>query len=288
MSYYLTKNNIKNLNISIDELKSKIEDFNKRDLYLFEEGLRFDISSLIIKKNCIILKIDNIKSVIFEEDAYIMFQKVDYNNSISHYKGGIMQFLSNNQTFHISVFEYLYIITVHLLDDEFNLIFHEFKEINKLEIDNKFIQLQSKLLNLEFRVNELHTMTKELIDNKDDLKEITFNKVNKDEVEKLIENYKYKVEDIYNDIKKLVKEMHNNQQVANIKLAQDRNKIAKINLNLSIISLSLSLGAFVGNMFGMNLLNHLEDSKNAFYIVISLSFLLVFISFLIQREIFKF
>lgn len=288
MSYYLTKNNIKNLNISIDELKSKIEDFNKRDLYLFEEGLRFDISSLIIKKNCIILKIDNIKSVIFEEDAYIMFQKVDYNNSISHYKGGIMQFLSNNQTFHISVFEYLYIITVHLLDDEFNLIFHEFKEINKLEIDNKFIQLQSKLLNLEFRVNELHTMTKELIDNKDDLKEITFNKVNKDEVEKLIENYKYKVEDIYNDIKKLVKEMHNNQQVANIKLAQDRNKIAKINLNLSIISLSLSLGAFVGNMFGMNLLNHLEDNKNAFYIVISLSFLLVFISFLIQREIFKF
>ena len=288
MSYYLTKSIIKKSNVSIEDLKSKIIDFNKRDLYLFEEGLRFDISSLIIKKNCIILKIDNIKSVIFEEDAYIMFQKIDNNNSISHYKGGIMQFLANNQTFHISVFEYLYMITVHLLDDEFNLIFHEFKEINKLEIDNKFIQLQSKLLNLEFRVNELHTMTKELIDNKDDLKEITFNKIDKDEVEKLIENYKYKVEDIYNDIKKLVKEMHNNQQVANIKLAQDRNKIAKINLNLSIISLSLSLGAFIGNMFGMNLQNHIEDNNNAFYIVISLSFLLVILSFLIQREIFKF
>ena len=139
--------------------------------------------------------------------------------------------------------------------------------------------MQSSLLNLEFRVKELTSLTDDLKNNDIDLKGITFDKIDKNEIELLIENYNVKLEDINNDIKKLVKEMDNIQKITNIKLAQDRNNIAKINLNLSIISFSLSIGAFIGNMFGMNLKNHMENSNYIFFIVVFISIIVIFLSY---------
>lgn len=287
-TYHVTRKSFKSMIFSLDDLKTKINNLNKRDLYLFDESIRFHISSLIIKSNCIILKLDNIKSVIFEDEAYIIFQNIDINKVASHYKGGLVKFLENNIIFHLSIFEYLFILTVHQLDEELTEISNKFKLVNKIDIDSKFIQIQSSLLNLEFRVKELHALTEDLIDNKDDLKEITFNKIESTEVEKILESYYIKLEDIYNDIKKLVKEMDNIQKIANIKLAQDRNKIAKINLDLSILSLCISFGGYIGNIFGMNLKNHMEENNYTFFIVSILSVCTVVISFKIQKEIYKF
>ena len=287
-TYHVTGNSFKNMIFSLDDLKTKINNLNKRDLYLFDESIRFHISSLVIKNNCIILKLDNIKSVIFENEAYIIFQNIDINKIASHYKGGLVKFLENNTVFHLSILEYLFIITVHQLDEELTEISNKFKLVNKIDIDNKFIQIQSSLLNLEFRVKELHTLTEDLKENKDDLNEIALGKIDSSEVEKMLESYYMKLEDIYNDIKKLVKEMDNIQKIANIKLAQDRNKIAKINLDLSILSLCISIGGYVGNIFGMNLKNHIEKNNYTFFIISTMSLGVILISYIIQKNMFKF
>lgn len=289
LSYKISKSSCEKItNLSINDLKDKITNFNKRDLYFFDNDVRFDISSLVIKKNCLILKFDNIMSVIFEEEAYITFQNFENYKILDHYKGGLLQFITNSSIFHISILEYVFITIVHLLDDEFNKLSIEFKNINKLDINYKFIDLQSSLLNLEFRVKELTSLTDDLKSNDIDLKGITFDKIDKNEIELLIENYNVKLEDINNDIKKLVKEMDNIQKITNIKLAQDRNNIAKINLNLSIISFSLSIGAFIGNMFGMNLKNHMENSNYIFFIVVFISIIVTFFSYFVQKHTFKF
>jgi len=78
---------------------------------------------------------------------------------------------------------------------------------NKFIIDTNLITLQSNLINLEYRIKELHTITVNLIKNKTDLKMLTFNKIDEYQLEQLIENYNLKIEDIYNDTLKLIKEI---------------------------------------------------------------------------------
>ena len=283
MNYYkITKDNLKNDMINLNLLKSKIEDYNRRDLYFIESDVRFDISSLIIKKNCIICKLDNIKVIIFLDEAHVIYNNLLLENEIK-------LFLNNQNPFHLNILEFLLIKVTDTLENEFTNMFNNYLLIrnDEYEINKNFIVLQSNLINLEYRVKELHSVTEELLNNKEDLKKLTFNKCEESNTEELIENYDLKLEDIYNDITKLVKEMDNVQKVANIKLAKDRNKFAILNLYISYISLSVSIGSFIGSMFGMNLKNYLETSKFGFVLVLNISLFLIFALSIIQIYYFK-
>ena len=252
--YYITKDLIKIINISLIDLSEKILNYNKRDFYFLDSSINFDISSLTIKKNCIIFKFDNIKGVIFKDDAYVIFDILNISN--------INIFSESNLPFHLNVMEYLLNIVIESFDNEFNENFLNIN--NNLDLSTILINKQSKLLNLEYRVKELQTITEDLIKNKDDLNRLTFKQIQYEDVEQMIENYNFKIDDIYYDISKLLKEIDNNQKIENIKLAQDRNKYALMNLYISFISLSFSFGSFIGSMFGMNLKNYIEYSNISF------------------------
>jgi len=281
--YKINKNEIKVEMLNINSLKDSIENYNRRDLHFIENDVRFDISSLTIKKNCIIGKLDNIKLLIFLNEAYVIYN----NNNLNDIE--LKSFLYNQNIFHLTLFEFFLIKVINTLENEFTVIFNNFLLIrnNKYEIGKSFIILQSNLINLEYRVKEIHSITEQLLNNKEDLQKLTFNTCELDKIEELIENYDFKLEDIHNDIAKLVREMDNIQKVENIKLAKDRNKFAIQNLYISYISLSVSIGSFIGSMFGMNLKNYLETNNFGFFIVVSLSFALVLASAIIQICIFR-
>ena len=280
--FLINESSIKNISLNFNEIKTKINNYNKRDLYFFDNIMRFDISSLSIKDNCIICKLDSLKAIIFNEESYVSYDFI--------YLGNILNCYNNEDIFHLYLLEYFFSIIIDKFEDEFNLIFKEFSNIdpnNKYEINNNFIKLQSNLLNLEYRIKELHSITERLSEDKDELNLLTFNKCDNKIPEDLIENCHLKIEDVYNDIKKLVKEMDNVQKITNIKLAKDRNKFAIINLYVSFMTLSMSLGSFIGSMYGMNLNNNYENSNSAFYIIFIISFGLIFISLYLQVRIFK-
>ena len=281
--YKINKNEIKVEMLNINSLKDSIENYNRRDLHFIENDIRFDISSLTIKKNCIISKLDNIKLLIFLNEAYVIYN----NNNLNDIE--LKSFLYNQNIFHLTLFEFFLIKVINTLENEFTVIFNNFLLIrnNKYEIGKSFIILQSNLINLEYRVKEIHSITEQLLNNKEDLQKLTFGTCELDKIEELIENYDFKLEDIHNDIAKLVREMDNIQKVENIKLAKDRNKFAIQNLYISYISLSVSIGSFIGSMFGMNLKNYLETNNFGFFIVVSLSFVLVLASAIIQICIFR-
>jgi magnesium transporter len=280
--YKINSNEIKVEMLNLDSLKNIIENYNRRDLHFIENDVRFDISSLTIKKNCIIAKLDNVKLIIFLNEAYVIF-----NNNLND--GEIRSYLYNQNIFHLTLFEFFLIKVINTLENEFTIMFNNFLLIrnDKYEINKNFIILQSNLINLEYRVKELHSITEQLLNNKEDLQKLTFNTCELDRIEELIENYDFKLEDIHNDIAKLVREMDNIQKVENIKLAKDRNKFAIQNLYISYISLSVSIGSFIGSMFGMNLKNYLENNSFGFFIVVSLSIILVIGSSLFQISIFR-
>ena len=280
--YKINSNEINVEMLNLDSLKNIIENYNRRDLHFIENDVRFDISSLTIKKNCIIAKLDNVKLIIFLNEAYVIL-----NNNLNDVE--LRSFLYNQNIFHLTLFEFFLIKVINTLENEFTIMFNNFLLIrnDKCEINKSFIILQSNLINLEYRVKELHSITEQLLNNKEDLQKLTFNTCELDKIEELIENYDFKLEDIHNDIAKLVREMDNIQKVENIKLAKDRNKFAIQNLYISYISLSVSIGSFIGSMFGMNLKNYLENNSFGFFIVVSLSFILVIGSALFQISIFR-
>lgn len=267
MKCYTINSNIITLeDISLDKLKVEIEDFNKRDFYFLDVNLRFDISSLTIKKNCVICKFDNIKAIIFKDNCYIFYDLIE----------NIEQHLVSGTPFHINILEFLFIIVVNIFEKEFSEIYELFN--NKLKVDNNFINLQSRLVNLEYRVKELHTVTKELIENNEDMQSLTFELYDKELLEQMIENYDLKIEDVYYDIVKLLNEFDNIQKIKNIKLAEDRNKYALMNLYISFISLGFSFGAFASSIFGMNLDNFIEDNKYSFiYVILAILFIMALI-----------
>ena len=47
-----------------------------------------------------------------------------------------------------------------------------------------------------------------------------------------------------------------------------RNRLLYIQIIVSVASLAVSLGSFVGSIFGMNVINHYEDNQNTFRIIV--------------------
>ena len=280
--YKINSNEIKIEMLNLNLLKNNIKNYNRRDLHFIENDIRFDISSLTIKKNCIIAKLDNIKLILFLNEAYAILK-----NKLNDVE--LNSFLYNQNIFHLTLFEFFLIKVINTLENEFTIMFNNFLLIrnDKCEINKTFIILQSNLINLEYRVKELHSITEQLLNNKEDLQKLTFNTCELDKIEELIENYDFKLEDIHNDIAKLVREMDNIQKVENIKLAKDRNKFAIQNLYISYISLSVSIGSFICSIFGMNLRNNLENNSFSFFIVVNLSLILVLGSAIFQISIFR-
>ena len=119
-----------------------------------------------------------------------------------------------------------------------------------------------------------------------DIEEKRVKNIDETTIEDMIDNYNLKFQDLDNDVTKLTREIENVQNLFNIDLAKKRNVYAIFNIYISIASLSLSFGSYIGSMFGMNLNNKFEDSNTAFIATFLLSIFLVFISSLIQIRYF--
>ena len=83
--YRIDKQSIKSSSLNLEDIKDKIKNYNKRDLYFFDNRIRFDISSLNIKKNSIICKLDSLKAIIFEDECYVLYNYADISNIVSNF-----------------------------------------------------------------------------------------------------------------------------------------------------------------------------------------------------------
>lgn len=259
--FKITCDQSEEVSISIDELKNLICDYNKRDFYFLDNRINFDISSLTIKKECLIGKFDHIKAVIFLKHAYLMTDSFNFFD--------FQQFQEDSKSpCHLIILEFIFYQVLESFDREFSNYFDSYLRVkDKYDINNSFIQLQTSLLNLEYRVKEFKNIPENLLENDEDLHQLSFNLITNEDLEQILENYDLKLDDIYNDISKLLREMDNVQKIANIKLAKDRNKYALFNLYISFISLSFSFGSWIGSLFGMNVDNQIEENPYSFSII---------------------
>lgn len=284
--------------INFQKLKDQIENFNMREMYIVDEKYCFDISSFIIKNNCILIKFDFIRGIIFSENVYLLdIKKTDVQKTIISLKGFSKNY-DKKKKFHLYIIDILFTYFCNYFYEIVQNITSEISNNNE-NIKNgnynytSFINLQSKLINLEYRIKELKNITEEIINNKEDIREILFIKNEKndkeiiDYVEEMFDNYFLKFQDLENDINRLTREMDNTQKIVNMNLLKQRNFYAIFHTYISMITLSLSFGSFIGSMFGMNLNNYLEENDYAFYITLIGTLFFVILICYIQFKFFK-
>jgi len=89
-------------------------------------------------------------------------------------------------------------------------------------------------------------------------------------LEMLFENYLNEVEWISAELEEEVDEIRNTEENVVLQLDLLRNRILKVELQLSIGSFVVTCGALVTGLFGMNLLNRFEQHPAVFYLVTTL------------------
>mmetsp|Transcript_20176 Transcript_20176/g.38333 ORF Transcript_20176/g.38333 Transcript_20176/m.38333 type:complete len:223 (-) Transcript_20176:79-747(-) len=89
-----------------------------------------------------------------------------------------------------------------------------------------------------------------------------------DEPELILEAYLQQALSIVNELDILKGQIMTTEEQINMTLDAIRNRLLYINTLLSVASLCVAMGSFIGSLFGMNLTNPLEDDGGAFMRVI--------------------
>ena len=219
--------------LNLDQIKNLIENFNNREFYIIDSRYSFDISSIIIKKKCILLKLDFIRAIVKKDSIHIInINSIDFDLIKKNIKSNLFLY-DKTKIFHLYFIDILFTEISNFFEKVISKITPQISDSIELikngnYIYKDFLLLQSELLNLEYRVKELKNVTEEILNNKNDIKELIFSDDTEifNNTEEMIENYYLKFQDLSNDIGRLTREMDNVQKIVNIDLAKKRNNYA--------------------------------------------------------------
>ncbi|KAN0063482.1 magnesium ion transporter [Thecaphora frezii] len=87
-----------------------------------------------------------------------------------------------------------------------------------------------------------------------------------DELELLLESFDKQVEEVVAETEQIHNDMSNTQEVVELILDNNRNKLLALDLRTSIATLGISAGTLWAGLFGMNLTSHFEEDQYAFFV----------------------
>ena len=277
-------------------------DMQERDLHIIDPTDKSNISVLLIKKNCILIKLDYLRCILLSNKLYIF----SINNSQSRQfldflKKHYMENKESNNPFEFIILEAMLINVCNLLEENLSSISKQvnsfLEQISKSVNNYKLsVPIQIELLKKEFQIKEVKDLIMEVLQSDEDMANmyLTRNETiteldesNHEELEVLLENYEKLVDEINDKLKRMIREIDITQKIANLGLATTRNDIAILNTKISMMSISLSFGSLVASIFGMNLKNSYENNSIAFIIVSSIIVSLFITSMIISLIIYK-
>ncbi|KAL7408831.1 hypothetical protein BDY24DRAFT_356684 [Mrakia frigida] len=111
------------------------------------------------------------------------------------------------------------------------------------------------------------------------------------EIEILLESVQRQVEEIVNEVETTVTNVQSTQEIVELILDANRNKLLGLDLQVSIATLGVGSSALVAGLFGMNLQTHYESDPFAWYFIslfaISFAYLLTYLGFRRLRSVMK-
>jgi magnesium transporter len=271
-----------------DEIKNNlIPEIQPRDFNLLDKNNNYKISTLIIRKSGYLLKLYNFRCIVTSSKAYI-FNTENFNlvNFIAffNYSFNNSNMVSISLPYELRFLELILIYVCNQTDitiDQLTVLVNQisFEDLESSNLKN-ILSLQNKLTNAEQEYIEIKNVISELVESSEDMFDMFLSKKSVDndnlikddelkleEFERLLDNYNNQLNEDINLIKKLIKEIENKLRLADISLADFRNRIALYNTKISILSISISIGSFIAAIYGMNLKNHIENLEGGLYII---------------------
>lgn len=284
--YYFIDNN-KFMKTISDEDINNIVQLKERELNIINNKRLYAISELLIKEDALVLKLDYIKAII-NKNTVILFDILNNDaESFSLYLHTKLKDKSES-TFELNILES---ILSHLgstydlfLQNKMTIFLNLIQNITK-NVDNRtnfnnLVKIHNELVTFQTKVNDIKRVIEELLESDEDMADIYISRSNNpvdnhDEVELILENYEKHMQEILNEISGMLKELDINQKVMDLNYADNRNKIALLNLKVSYITLVIAIISLVPSIFGMNIVNKTEDNFGAFIGIFVLIFIAV-------------
>ena len=141
--------------IDIQDLKKEIGNFNVREMYIIDGTYSFDISSMIIKKKCILLKFDFIRAIVFIDKVYLLKINSEHYNGLFLKLSNLIKEFDKEKYFHLHVIDFLFTYICDYFFSQVTFITPKISANNDMIKHGnynyqKFISLQSDLIHLDY------------------------------------------------------------------------------------------------------------------------------------------
>lgn len=261
------------------------KDINTRDLRPIFSPLQ--VSTILPRDNALIINLGFIKCVIIPKSVYFTIH--DNSSEMEKIIKKIQNKLRDRN-------ENLFVLTV--LEVLFDSKILQFKtKVSNVEkkVDNVLKKIRTKLheydlekllvfkkhlSRLEARNKEILSATEEVLDDKEDFDQILSltndDQISSDELESIFDNFLEQLENTDGIISSLEESIEDNEEFVNLTLNIRRTSFIRINLMATLFTLILSILAVIVGLYGVNLQNGLENNPNAFNILSTILFSIIF------------
>ncbi|GAM17811.1 hypothetical protein SAMD00019534_009860 [Acytostelium subglobosum LB1] len=262
-----------------------------RDLRTIDSSFPPQMPAILARDKVFIVSIGYIRAIV-QHDKIIFFDpqnpliRNDLVPILREYLGNQNLFFTETLTlpFEFKVLEAMLVFICKKLTAEHQrictLIAKELESLN----ENPEHNLENLLLFHKKGLNQFEVTTKEIMDALSRLLEsdedmalmyLSFRSITggtrkrnqHEELEILLENYMRQLEQISNEISQLKETLSSTEEFVNFQLDTARNKMMRMNLTLSLVTMSAGMGSMVTGFFGMNLMNGFEHAPFSFFYV---------------------
>ncbi|CAN6645628.1 mitochondrial inner membrane magnesium transporter Mfm1p [Trichomonascus vanleenenianus] len=262
-----------------------------RDLRKLDIGTSSIVPSILVRTNSILVNLLHIRALI-KADMVLLFDA--YGSTDSKTQSVFMYDLEHKLRYgtktmgglpyEMRALEAIFISVVTALDAEMqvhttviNGILAELED----DIDREKLRLlliQSKKLSSFYqKATLIRDAIEELLDQDEDLAGIYLTEKLKGtprdedadhgEIEMLLESYYKHCDEIVQTVGNLINNIRSTEEIINIILDSNRNSLMLLDLKFQIGTLGLGGGAFIASLYGMNLMNFIEETNWGFLLV---------------------
>ncbi|KAG5419786.1 LPE10 [Candida metapsilosis] len=262
------------------------------------------VPSLVMRKNCIMLNLLNIRALIQKDQVTIFDSSSSVAHSVkyeSHSQSQLLKLMENKlqetsshnhqQVKHAHEeaeyyeFRALEAILIHVLSNlTTEMKVHKTILTNVLSgLDEsieryklRYLLIQSKkLAQFQQKATLIRDLLEDLLERDDELNQMYLTDprtgTNHAEIEMLLESYYKTSDEIVQTVENLRSQIKTTEEIINIVLDSNRNELMLLGLKFSTGLLSMGVALYLAALYGMNLENFIEESDGGFEFIVVVS-----------------
>eukprot|EP00698_Gefionella_okellyi_P002212 TRINITY_DN12032_c0_g1_i1.p1 TRINITY_DN12032_c0_g1~~TRINITY_DN12032_c0_g1_i1.p1 ORF type:complete len:461 (-),score=100.09 TRINITY_DN12032_c0_g1_i1:34-1416(-) len=261
--------------------------FQPRDFHVIDSSYRSQGAVILPKQNHLLVHMEFVKAICLTDRA-IIFDS--HRVVVQNFVDAFVQELKEPLT---SDFEFRFLDTA--LDSICTSFEAQYRRLTpilstvtgqlSLEVNEDSLHVLLPLTNsiseFEYRIKDAAECVQSLLNSDEDMAALFLTKrsltgvsrpvAEHEEAELLLESYARQLDDASGKVLQMKQEITNSKEIVALDMDRNRNRIIRLNLFMTMSSLSLSTIGVTAGIFGMNLVSGLEAAQYAFPIVTGVS-----------------